>query len=343
MLPGCIPAIGSNLDVRRSPPPTAASVAAVLVRELIPMVGTGPGNDDGASPRGKLRAPNGVEIDATGNLYLADTGNHRIRKITRDGRISTVAGSDSGFVDGAAGQARFHSPFGLAIKRDGTIYVADTKNHCIRAISQAGDITTVAGNGTPGFVDGEGAAARFDTPFAVALDALDHLIVADAGNHRVRRVALELGKTIVTTIAGGGAGYTDGDLVESRFSAPSDVALDMHGRIYVADLRNNAIRIIDLSRATVRTLAGGGEAGFEDGEGPAAHFRSPAGLTVDAEGALYIADSQNRAIRKIAPDGSVTTVARLSDAAAVPTDVAVSQSDALYVVDSASHQILRTQ
>ena len=278
------------------------------------------GSADGAGSAATFRSLLGVAADSAGNIYVADTDNHVIRKVTSAGVVTTIAGQAgvAGSADGVGAAATFRQPSGLAVDSDGTIYVADTLNHAIRAISPAGVVTTLAGrSGTPGDADGTGADARFYAPESVALDVDEGggaLYVADTNNHTIRRILLATGE--VTTVAGGAgvAGSTDGAGTAARFRFPSGIAVGANGRVYVADTGNDTIRAL-AANGTVTTLAGSaGSAAASDGKGGAARFNQPTALAADGTGAqLYVLDTDNHTVRQVvAATGVVTTIAGLA-------------------------------
>jgi sugar lactone lactonase YvrE len=223
-------------------------------------------------------------------------------------QISLLAGDGhAGLHDGPGAQARFADPYGLALSRAGLLYVADGgANNRIRKITPTGVVSTVAG-GEEGFKDGLGAAAAFNTPSGLAMDSAGNLIVADTGNHAIRRVSPQ-GE--VTTLAGTGqAGFRDGPAAQAQFNGPIGVAVDGQGRILVADTYNDRIRVISPD-GLVSTLAGGRFSGDQDGPGPKARFDNPTALAVDAQSVVWVADSRNDAVRRISPEGQVSTWAR---------------------------------
>jgi|JI6StandDraft_1071083.scaffolds.fasta_scaffold02783_6 ELWxxDGT repeat protein len=264
-----------------------------------------------------------VAVDSSGNLYVADTANHVIRKITPSGAVSTFAGTvgSSGSVDASGITAKFSGPRGITVDATGNVYVADSGNHTIRRITSAGVVTTVAGSaGNQGSTDGTGAASLFRTPkdLAVSSDGTQ-LFVADSGNHVIRRVTLTInGANVVTavaviTLAGSPLqiGSTDATGAAARFSDPNGTALDSAGNIYVVDTDNHTIRRVT-SGGVVTTVAGSaGNAGNVNGTGVAARFSSPRGIANDTTGTnLYIADSGNHQIRRLViASGAVTTLA----------------------------------
>jgi sugar lactone lactonase YvrE len=189
--------------------------------------------------------PSGMARDAAGNLYLADMNNSRIRKISPAGVVSTIAGNGIvGFLDSNASVAEFNEPSSVAVDLQGNIYVADLSNNRIRKISVTGMVTTLAGNGIPGFADGPGNNAEFNGPYSMVVDSRGNLYVADTGNNRIRKITPS---GLVSTIAGNGmAGYSDGPLTQASFHTPTGVAIDSKGNLYVADYANFRIRKITL-------------------------------------------------------------------------------------------------
>ena len=220
--------------------------------------------------------------------------------------ITTYAGTGtSGYVDGVSDVAEFKAPEGVAMDKNGNIIVADRDNNVIRKITPQGVVSTIAGTGMAGYADGPGNVAMFKSPFKVAIDNDNNIIVADRDNYKIRKVAPD---GVVSTIAGSTAGFADGSGGSARFGQPLDVAVDAAGNIYVADNTNHRIRKVTPS-GTVSTLAGSGTAGYADGTGTAAMFKNPSGLTLDNAGNIIVADRINNLVRKVTPDGVVTTVA----------------------------------
>lgn len=315
------------------------------------------GSADGSGPASRFFAPADVAVDATGNIYVADHANHTIRKITPAGVTSTLAGAagQAGSTDGAAPEARFREPRGLALDSSGNLFVADSGNHTVRKITPAGVVSTVAGApGQPGHGDGPGTAARFDVPYDLAFDAAGNLFVSDRGNHVIRKIAVD---GSVATFAGSAteAGAVDGPVDAARFAAPQHLTISAAGDLYVSDFYNDDVRkitpgglvstllpgivvYVGSSRLTGNHPAGVAVAqgkiyvamnamiaeitsgspvawagassltGSNDGPGDAARFLFPEGLAADAQGNLLVADAGNNTVRKITAAGMTSTL-----------------------------------
>ena len=302
------------------------------------------GYADGTGASAKLEYPTGVATDASGNLYVADWNNNRIRKITADGVTTTIAGGvDHGSTDGPVATALLNGAYGLASDASGTIYVADTYNHSIRKITTAGVVSTLAGS-TDGYADGTGTAAKFSYPLSVAVDNAGNVYVADIGN-RIRKITPG---GVVTTLAGNGTkGFSDGTGTAAFFNNPNSVAVDASGNVFVADTDNHRIRKI--TPAGVVTTLAGSTSGSADGTGTAAQFKSPSGVSVDASGNLYVADRFNNKVRKVTSGGVVTTLAGnaagFADGIGAVAQfkslqgVTVTTSGIIYVADSENNRI----
>lgn len=259
--------------------------------------------------------PKSIAIDSVGNIYFADARKDVICRITPSGDSTIIAGKFGarGSADGPGSQARFCFPCGIATDAAGNIYVADTGNNTIRSITPAGVVTTLAGRAdTFGSADGKGSHARFNYPVSLAVDNSGNIFVADLYNCTIRKVT---SNGAVTTIAGmaGISGGIDGKGINALFNFPRSVTVDNNDNVYVADLLNNAIRKITPA-GMVTTLAGGMSyaTGNADGIGEAAGFSHPAGLATDNAGNIYVADTGNNTVRRIAPDGAVITLAGLN-------------------------------
>jgi sugar lactone lactonase YvrE len=274
-----------------------------------------------------------VAVDSAGNVYVGDSGNNTIRKVTPAGVVTTLAGlaGSAGSADGTGSGARFSDPFGVAVDGAGNIYVADRGNDTIRRVTPEGVVTTLAGHvplkdqyGYPvgDYVDGTGSVAGFNYPTGIAVDSAGNVYVADTLNHTIRKVTSTGTNWVMTTLAGNASikdwtgapagDYADGTGIAARFNFAQDVAVDSAGTLYVADQYNQAIRKVTPA-GLVTTPAGlPGTQGKADGTGSAARFAYPAGVAVDSAGNVYVADSSNKAIRKVTPAGVVTTLAGLA-------------------------------
>ncbi len=259
------------------------------------------GTTDGIGTAARFNRPTGIKIDSSGNLFVTDTLNQTIRKITSAGVVTTFAGTagTSGTTDGTGTAARFNSPSGIEIDSSGNLFISDYANDTIRKITTAGVVTTFAGTaGTSGTTDGTGTAARFNRPSGIEIDSSGNLFVTDTSNHTIRKIT---SAGVVTTFAGtaGSSGTTDGTGTAARFNSPSDIEIDASGNLYVADLLNHTLRKIT-SAGVVTTFAGtAGTSGTIDGTGTTARFNTPLGIKIDSSGNLFVADSLNHIIRKI--------------------------------------------
>ena len=286
------------------------------------------GHADGTGSAASFDAPSGVAMDSSGNIYVADTLNDEIREITPGGAVTTLAGTagTAGSLNGSGTAALFSGPTDVAVNSAGDIFVADSGNNEIREIVCTGTtastctVSTLAGSTTPGNTNGLGTQALFRFPTDVAVDSSGNLYVADNGNQEIREIVCTASPPTastctVSTLAGTGSpGSTNGLGTQAQFDAPTGVAVDASGDIYVADQGNNEIREIvctgtTAGTCTVSTLAGSTTAGSADGTGSAASFRNPTGLAVDSAGDLYVADSGNDEIRLVTQNGVVTTLA----------------------------------
>jgi streptogramin lyase len=279
------------------------------------------GSANGTGSAARFNGPFGVAVDSAGNVYVADTFNPMIRKVTPVGVVTTLAGNAShpGTNDGTGSAARFDWPIGVTVGTNGNVYVADSGNNTIRQVTPAGVVTTLAGLavGSIGSTDGTGNAARFNFPNGVAVDTNRNVYVADSSDFTIRKVTPA---GVVTTLAGlaGNAGSANGTGSAARFNYPLGVAVDTNGNVYVADWGNNSIRKVTPVGANwvVTTLAAG--------------FNGPYGVAVDSAGNVYVADSGNNTIRKVTPAGVVTTLAAGFN---FPAGVAVDTNGNVYVSD----------
>jgi hypothetical protein len=312
--------------------------------------GVAKGSTDGAASAARFRIPSGTAVDSSGNVYVADTNNHTIRKITSAGVVTTLAGTPGvfGFNDGTGPAAQFDYPQDVAVDGSGNVYVADTGNDTIRKITPGGVVTTFAGTATVvGSKDGTGTAALFNGPYSLVVDSSGNIIVADTGNFTIRKITPA---GVVSTYAGavGILGSSNGTGTAANFGSPSGVAVDSSGNIYVADSTNNEIRKV-AAGGVVTTLAGVATkngSGHADGTGGSAQFNNPYGVACDSAGNVYVADTNNNTIRKVTSGGTVTTLAGTApvigsaDATGSsaeffnPVGIAVDSSGNLFVADA---------
>jgi len=269
-----------------------------------------PGYQDGPADSAQFNDPFNICIDPNGNFYVSDFQNHRIRKIDTNGMVTTVAGSGiDGWRDGMADSAQFNYPRGICVDDAGNLYVGDSWNHRIRKIDTNGMVTTFAGyNPTIGvqtvgsFMDGPDTTARFYTPTEVSIDSANNVYVADAFNHRIRKITPN---GIVSTVAGSGAsgpmagGFQNGPGVQAMFDTPTAVHATLEGDLFVGDGSNHRIRRID-SNNEVSTFAGTGGSGLGNGPDSLATFNFPRGIVKDyTRNRLYVVDASNNTIRYI--------------------------------------------
>lgn len=333
-----------------------------------------PGHRDGPGVDSLFYNPEGIAMDAKGSLFVADGANCVIRKITPDGRVCTFAGSPGrpSSADGKGSEAGFHGPQGIALDAQGTFYVTDTFSHTVRKMTPDGIVSTLAGKpGEKGTADGKGEEARFNQPAGIALDVNGNVFVADHKNHSIRKIS-PAGE--VTTFAGsasdshfanGKAVFVDGKGTESRFYSPTGLAFDASGFLYVTDIDNGSIRKISPD-GVVSTLTGleweipkqkqPGEILTMFPDGPPKRYTGlnhPAGLAIDKQGNIFIADDWNHAIRKINTRGQISTIGgkmsdnRVPDSSGKeanfiqPHGILVSPSGTLYVSDWLGRTIYR--
>lgn len=327
--------------------------------------------DQSDADKARLASPLGLAVDRWHNLYIADTLNHRVRRVdARSGYIDTVAGTDrAGFFNdgGHADQAGLKGPTALAFDGYGNLYIADTGNQRIRVLTRKGYLYTVAGNGRKGY-EGEGAKARstaLNNPTGLAVSNAGELYIADTGNHRIRKVDRVTG--LLTTVAGTGDAGDDGDgglAINAQLDHPSGIVFDKYDNLYIVDTRNHKIRFVDRRGKRIFTLAGSGDEGYcgdNSGTSPDACFNDPTGIALDRFGRVYVADTDNQRVRRISIDlkrrtSQVETVAGSGrrgyngddmDAwqanLAYPGALAISGLDMLYFLDTGNNVVRRVQ
>lgn len=331
--------------------------------------GNDSGNADGSGSAATFNRLFGLALDRAGNVYVADQNNHRIRKISAGGAVTTLAGgggpgwNGQGYKDDTGAAAAFNYPTGVAVDATGNVFVADNSNNRIRKITPGGVVTTLAGGGGTGTngrgkADGTGTAAAFGSPCGLCFGPNGDLFVVETTYNRVRRVTPA---GVVTTFAGGGGGgnfgtgYINATGTAAAFDMPYGISSDAAGNLYVAEINNHCVRKITPA-AVVSTFAGGGGPGaggrgFLDGTGSAAAFMGTTGITTDAGGNLYVADSWNNAIRKVTPAAVVTTIAgggrgnldAIGAAATFngPLGITIDPAGNLYISDFSNNKIRR--
>jgi sugar lactone lactonase YvrE len=328
--------------------------------EISTVAGTGVAGFKGDSElaaTAQLNRPYGIAVDSTGSLYFSDYNNHRVRKISTDGKISTVAGAGAGYRgdNGPAVSAQLNCPREVAVDASGSVYITDAANHRVRVITPDGKINTVAGTGTAGSSGdgGPAAKAQLNYPLGVAVDSTGALYISDHGNHRVRKITAD-GK--ISTVAGTGvAGFKgdDGPAASAQLSGPYALAVSDADVLYITDGNNHRVRKV-AADGSISTVAGKGTAGFSGDGGPAtsAQLNLPLGVVVDSTGTLYISDYNNHRVRKVTPDGEITTLAGKGTAgfggdggpaAAAqlnnPFGLAVDCVDTLYIADHLNNRV----
>ncbi len=310
------------------------------------------GFSDGQGASARFDAPLGIAVDAQDNLIVADFRNARIRRVDPQGTVATIAGGIRGFANGPTGIARFHSPAGVAIDRDGNILIADYGNNRIRRLSKEGVVFTLAGNGQFGSQDGPALKASFARPTGVTIDDTGNIFVIDSATNLIRKISAE---GVVTTIAGSGNGYADGPGNQAAFSfsgAAPQICSDRAGNLIIADFFNSRIRRISPT-GVVSTIAGNGDYAMKDGPAMEASVFLATGVARDREGNIIIGDWHNGAVRKldlvanylstIAGTGIEDNLDGPAHQAAFvrPGGVAVNSRGEIYVSDYFAHTIRR--
>jgi uncharacterized protein (TIGR03437 family) len=314
------------------------------------------GGDGGLAIGASLLYPAGLAFDSSGNLYIVDSYNSNVRKVDTNGIVTTVAGDQgsAGFAGdgGPATQALLTNPTGIAVDKSGNLYIADRGNQRIRMVTaSSGIISTIAGSSTIGYTGDGGPAAKatFTLPTGIAIDASGNLYIADENNCAIRRIS----GGIITTVAGTGQfGYSgdNGQATKAMLSGPQGVTVDASGNLYIADTGNQRIRYVNVS-GIITTIAGSGATGFsgDGGAATAATFSTPVGVSLDASGNVYVADEFNNRIRRFVPGGAIATLAGTTisvgdggpstQARIEPWSVAVDSSGNLYIADRLEQRV----
>jgi sugar lactone lactonase YvrE len=275
----------------------------------------GYGGDGGPATAASFRAPTAVALDRHGHSYIADSANHRVRRVDPRGVVTTVAGTGTpGFSGdgGPAADAQLNTPIAVAVDQAGNLFIADSLNYRIRRVTPGGTISTFAGTGNPGFSGdfGQATNAQMREVLALAVDNQGNLLLADRVNNRIRRVSATSG-TIQTVAGNGQLGFSgdNGSATSASLALPEGVVVDSAGNIYIADVGNFRVRRVSTGNI-ITTVAGNGALGFSGDGGPAtsAMISSPRAIAIDSTGALLIADSDNQRIRKVGLDGVIRTV-----------------------------------
>lgn len=296
-----------DLNIGTDNAPASQSLSLNVPYVVTTLIGpAGAGFNDGPGSVAKVNFPIGVAADYQGNVYVADDGNHRIRKIAPDGVVSTLAGNgNQALLNGTGTAASFWNPSGVVADSQGNVYVADAGNHCIRKVTSSGVVTTFAGNGTAGLLDGVGLNAKLNHPVGLTFDSQGNLYVADSYNHAVRKI--QANGTVTTVTGNGTPGSANGVGTSATYDQPWAVAFDTAGNLFITDRYNHLIRKMTTG-GVVTKFAGIGAGGFADGTGASAVFSQPIGLVSDAQDNLYVADAANCRIRKVTPQAVVTTL-----------------------------------
>lgn len=312
------------------------------------LAGSTNGSTEGPVASARFYYPFGIDIDSSGALYVADTYNYRIRKISTSNSINTLAGSSWGYLDNSGSAAQFKELHSIEVDGSGVLYIADAYNFRVRKVTPAGAVTTFAGS-SQGNTDGTGTGAQFTFPYDIAVDSSGTAYVTDKSSNRIRKISPT---GTVTTLAGGATeGYLDATGSAAQFSDPAGIALDANGNLYVADCNNHRIRKV--SQAGVVTTFAGSTQGYADGTGSAAQFSSPCDVEVDANGNVFVVDVGNQRIRVISPTGVVTTLAgsTLGNADGPgttaqfnnPNGLVVAPNNVVYVADTDNHRIRKIE
>jgi sugar lactone lactonase YvrE len=322
--------------------------------EVVTLAGGDKGLKDGNGAAAQFQTPTAVAVDTSGNVFVVDQGNHKIRKISKEGMVTTYAGSSRGYADGSLLSAAFNLPSGIAIDSAQNLYVTDSYNDKVRKISVLGVVTTLAGSST-GYEDGSPDIAKFNIPYGIAVDGDGNVYVSDYLNCRIRKVTPG---GDVTTLAGqglfqnNGGAFADGNGTKAYFNYPAGLAMGWDNTVYVADQFNHRVRSINAT-ADVTTIGGSGPVGqfnngYADGPGETSRFAYPTGVCFNPrDSSVIVGDARNHRIR-IIKNGNVTTLTgdygyadgtRIEARFNEPCGVAVDRDGNIVVADSQNHRI----
>ncbi len=336
-----------------NPTPTAGKCPQDSGGTVTTLAGNGTlGAANGTGTSATMASPTGLAAGESGTLYFTDAAAPRIRKVViATGAVTTLAGTGSPtYSEGTGTGAQFNWPQAIAYMPTGSTVIADTNNHKVRQLSSAAVSSPLAGStqGTAGTVGTATTSIKFNTPRGIAYNtAAGTIIVSDSQNNRI--IQLNTAGTITTIWGQASGGWVDAAGTSAKFNYPEGIAVDASGALFIADTLNQRIRKIDTG-GNVTTIAGNGTAGFVNGNGTSAQFKSPGAVAVASDGTLYVSDTGNHSIRKIATDGTVTTLAGngtsgFADGSSTsaqfnsPNGLAIGSDGKLYVADTLNHRI----
>ena len=295
-----------------------------------------------------FNGPHDIAINAAGEIFVVDHLNHLIRKIAVNGDLTNFAGSTAGFADGTGAAAQFNYPAGICFGSNGDLYVTDYSNHCIRKITPAGVVSTVAGSGTAGGTNANGTNASFNGPVGITINAFDEIYVTEQIGHRIRKI--QPNGDVFTVAGSGNPGYSDGLGVGAVFNAPYGITIDDSNYLYVVDQLNHRIRKIS-PLAEVTTFAGSGTQTVMSGTGTNAGFFTPWGITFDSNSSNLFVVGGGHVIQQITPNAEVTTYAGFANGSSFmdgtlldarfngPTGIAMGSDGKLIVADYYNNRI----